>query len=174
MWCEMSEAGYNNIIWPDFSSTWCFVHSYISIHFVVFRFCNPVEHATCGRFLLNHPVLFNTSNSHSRDQVDGIISILDQAAVNSSQSRTECLNLAQAVICHSVFPFCYDRNSPSQICKNTCDIFRPGGPCGNIINEETFPGAQELIFLNCDVRSDPAGTSPECIHVPFGEKLGMC
>ena len=43
----------------------------------------------------------------------------------------------------------------------------------DIFNEGNFTIAHELIFSNCDNRSDPAGTLPECTHVPFREESGM-
>lgn len=136
------------------------------------RICSAIEQTKCRRFLSNQKVLFNTSHINLQDEVESAVSVLEQAAANSSGLMTECLNLAQAVLCHSVFPFCYDIDNPRKVCKNTCDLFRPGGHCASIVNQETFPIAHQIILSNCDSRIDPAGSYPECVHVPFENKLG--
>ena len=83
-------------------------------------------------------------------------------------------------MCHTLFPYC-DRTtgipSPRPICKSTCDIFSPDGPCGHLFEDQ--PNLYDMLSSGCDTRVNPAGSTPECIHVSLdypknGELLYQC
>ena len=128
----------------------------------------------CSNFLAGHSVLLNTTKQSSNfpASIDKIISDLERLEVNSSEAEARCLNAAQAVVCHSSYPFCYNHNISRKVCKATCDLFRSGGPCASVIDPQRFPEAHAVIFSNCDNRTDSAGEYPECIHVPFDNNEG--
>jgi len=93
----------------------------------------------------------------------GTLEDLTTAALN--ETSRQCLEAAQAVVCHSSFPFCFSNVTQRKVCSRTCDLFRMGGACANVIDAATHPEVVNAIFSNCDSRVDEAGAFPECIHV---------
>ena len=91
----------------------------------------------------------------------------------------KCKRLAEAVACHTVFPYCSPSNgheepTPRNVCKNTCDAFRVGGICESFVSSETTsPSFYNNLMANCDERESPAGDSPECIPVSAEPTKGL-
>ena len=116
--------------------------------------------------------------------VDGDVELLQHRVVNlireieintnhtssrlNPEIRDKCSLLAQSIACHSVFPYCHSQleiPKPRPICKSTCDIFSPGGLCEVYLNAWTSRDLYTSLMANCDTRSFPAGSDPECIPI---------
>lgn len=131
--------------------------------------CAPNGETACAPYFSNSPVLVNTTDIDFMIFVDNAVGTLMSFELNATASLVaNCFKLAQAMLCHSAFPFCSstNRGTTREVCKNTCDVFGPGGVCENVVAwEELFPDIYELMLSNCDTRVNPGGSSPECVHV---------
>ncbi len=104
--------------------------------------------------------------------MDDAVDVLSKLANRSTDLASRCLEAAQAVLCHSSYPFCFNNTSSQKICKETCDLFRRGGTCAAVISASGVNSdIQGMVLSNCDHRMDSAGDFPECILVPFQEDV---
>ena len=119
----------------------------------------------------NYSVLLNRAAS-MMFEIRGIHAAKTNNTSSNPDTLNKCKQLAEAVACHTVFPYCNpkdgsDHPTPRKICKSTCDAFRVGGICEGFINSKTSPSFLLKLMANCDTRENPAGESPECIPVTF-------
>ena len=122
----------------------------------------------CSRFLGRHNIIQNTSNSDFFGSVDMMVATLENLTGSTALGTSRrCLEAAQAVVCHSSFPFCFNNVTRRKVCSRTCDLFRKGGACADVIDAGAHPDVMNAIFSSCDGRVDEGGAYPECIHVPF-------
>ena len=132
--------------------------------------CDNYNDAICSPYIFEDvKVLVN----RSKDTKDGIVRDASNAIKNLSEdpnSLSSCLQLAQAIVCHSVYPYCdsnallnYRQALARPICNDTCEIFTDGGECSGIIDPSSDLFA--LLMSNCDASGQVAGDSPECIYI---------
>jgi hypothetical protein len=127
----------------------------------------------CHSYFGSHSVLINSSNDELRDDVEEAVATLATFLSSGSEPLTKCVRAAMAMVCHSAYPFCSARRVllTRKVCNSTCEMFSPGGVCENMIDFTLYPEIAELMLFNCDTRVNPAGSSPECIHVPLKENI---
>ncbi len=116
-------------------------------------------------------MLINTTDQIIHDAVEEAIDNLAITLSNITVSNTftKCVNLAMAMVCHSVYPLCDTRGTlvPRKICSRSCDMFSEGGACDGVLNRTEYADAFDRMLSNCDTRVNPGGESPECISVPL-------
>ena len=145
------------------------------------RICASHGSTVCHPFFGSSNVLINTSNSELQESVEeAAASLADYAAARSNGSDSEmilaCIDVAMAMVCHSSFPFCTQGSLVTRkVCNSSCEMFSLGGVCDSVLDLSLFPDVFDLMLANCDTRENPAGSDPECIHVPLEVAIpGMC
>ena len=128
----------------------------------------------CSKFILDNNVLVNASYDAIEEFAMETLTSLESIKMNADSSIpsyeifSKCVELAKALVCHSVYPACDAATLDTRkICKNTCDLFASGGTCADVLDPQVFPDVSRLMLDNCDTRVNPAGTSPECVPIPL-------
>lgn len=138
------------------------------------RSCLLFEGSVCSAHLQGGDIIYNRTGSQpslANTAVATLTEYRQNLSSDASELMTKCLDVAEAMVCHSVFPFCTGPLTSRKLCKNTCDHFRENGSCDGVIDWDLFPDVYQLILSNCDEREFPGGEAPECVHVALFDAI---
>ena len=131
--------------------------------------CIAYTGSVCSPFIENIDFFVNDSQ---RDILDdwamAAFTEIEQleGSVTTNPQYSKCVAFAQAVVCHSLYPYCdpsSDSPSARSVCLEACNILTTG------VCRDVFDGLASnmttLIASGCNTVAKEGGDSPECIHV---------
>ena len=78
---------------------------------------------------------------------------------------SDCLSLAQSIICHQIYPYCSNTTGlpqPRPVCAKACYVFTTGS-CSKFLDSVRYPIITFRLRNGCDMSAREGGDIPECI-----------